>query len=172
MTIFKKGMRWVGYLNAAVGLVSGICIVIAMLAIVWEVVSRYLFNSPTTWAAELTSVYLLPATIFLGAAYTLQVDGFIRVDIFLSRFSKKKRAIADIVAYIAGLVMVYALIWRGWEISYRSFMTGETTASTLLGWPIYPSHAMVWIGSLFLALELILKILSSIELFFKSDLKA
>ena len=161
-------MRWLEQLNAAVGLFSGICIVLAMLAIVWEVVSRYLFDSPTTWAVELTAVYLLPAILFLGAGYTLQVDGFIRIDLLLNRFPKKKKAVLDILAYSAGLVMVFALIWRGWEISYRSFVTGETTASTLLGWPIYPSHAMIWIGSLFLAIELIIKIIFALEPFFSS----
>lgn len=166
MNLVKKGITWVDRLNAAIGLVSGISIVAAMVAIVWEVVARYIFNSPTIWAGELTATYLLPATIFLGAAYTLQVDGFIRIDVFFNRFSRKKKAVFNVVAYIAGLIMVSALIWRGWELFYRSYVSGETTTSTLLNWPIFPSQAMIWLGCLFLLLELIIKIYLSIESLF------
>jgi TRAP-type mannitol/chloroaromatic compound transport system permease small subunit len=55
------------------------------------VVMRYVFNTGFIWLQE--SVTWLHAVVFmLGAAYTLQQDAHVRVDIFYRRMSDRRRA--------------------------------------------------------------------------------
>ena len=172
MNAAEKVKTWVDRINTAMGLISGVCIVLSMVAIAWEVVARYGFNSPTLWALPISSVYLLPGAIFLGAAYTVQVDGFVRIDLILLRASAKTKAVLDMLAYIGGLGLAAILIWNGWKLSYGSYVRGELIPTTLLGWPIFPSQSLIFLGSFFLALELIIKIAFSVKSFFKSGSKS
>ena len=65
---------WVAWLNVPL-----------VLAVSYEVLSRYLFDAPTIWSFDVT--YMLYGTIFmLGSAYALHKGAHIRID----HFSKKK----------------------------------------------------------------------------------
>jgi len=74
----------------ASGLIST-CLVAAMLAIIcYDVLLRYAFNAPTTWANEL-SVYLLAGITFLGLAHAHAERAHVRVDIVLDRLPASLR---------------------------------------------------------------------------------
>src|SRR5699024_297516 len=54
-------------------------IVPLMFSLVFEVVSRYIFNRPTIWAYDMT--YMLSSAVFmLGAAFALQKGSHVRAD--------------------------------------------------------------------------------------------
>ena len=68
-------------------------------ALCYEVIARYVFNAPTKWAYDIT--YMLYGTLFMmGAAYTLLVDGHVRVDALRTGLSPKTKAILEIVCYL------------------------------------------------------------------------
>lgn len=79
------------------------------------VVLRYGFNLGWIWLQE--SVTYLHATVFmLAAAWTLQADGHVRVDIFYRRGSERQRAITDLAGYLLLLIpfCVFLLV-VGWH---------------------------------------------------------
>ena len=93
----------------------------------YEVFSRYLFNSPTVWAFDLS--YMLGGSYFmLGEAYTLLKKRHVRIDIFYMRFSRRKQALVDVVFYILFFFplwggLLYGLIpyvYLSWVIGERS----------------------------------------------------
>jgi TRAP-type mannitol/chloroaromatic compound transport system permease small subunit len=58
--------------------------------------------------------YLFSAVFLLGAAYTLQADQHVRVDVLSKHWSAKTRAMIDIVrAFIVFIACCYCA-WRGW----------------------------------------------------------
>ncbi|MEN8187630.1 MAG: TRAP transporter small permease [Bacteroidota bacterium] len=59
-----------------------------VLTIVWQVVSRYIFNSPSEFTDEL-SRYLLIWVGILGAAYVTGTKGHIAIDFFMQKFFPK-----------------------------------------------------------------------------------
>lgn len=60
-------VKWIAYIGAILLLP----LIIAMLT---EVISRYVFDAPTLWAYE--TAYMLTGSFFLmGIGYTLQVGG-------------------------------------------------------------------------------------------------
>ena len=83
---------------------------------------RYVFNNPTVWAYE-TSSMLGGATYALGWAYALLHKSHIRVDVFFSRLSARGQAIADSILSLIFffplmlLMSERALFWaeRAWS---------------------------------------------------------
>ena len=67
-----------------------------VLTIVWQVVSRYVFNSPSEFTDEL-SRYLLIWVGILGAAYVTGTRGHIAIDFFMDKYfsSRKKQRETD-----------------------------------------------------------------------------
>lgn len=78
------------------------------------VVLRYVFEFGVIWLQE--SVTWMHAVVFmLGAAYTLERDEHVRVDIFYRRMSERGRALVD-----AAGVLLFVLPLCGW-IAYESW---------------------------------------------------
>ena len=60
------------------------------------VVLRYGFNLGWIWLQEIV-IYLHVAVFTIAAAWTLQMDGHVRVDIFYTDMPKKKRALVNLL---------------------------------------------------------------------------
>ena len=110
---------WVAWLNVPL-----------VLAVTYEVLARYLFDSPTIWSFDVT--YMLYGTIFmLGSAYALHKGAHIRTDFFFEKWSIRTKGIVDSVAYIVFFfpsIFVFLLVSgaEGWY----SFEIGETSEQT------------------------------------------
>ena len=82
--------------------VAWLTVVMVLLAFA-IVVLRYGFNLGWIWLQE--SVTYLHVTVFtVVAAWALQQDGHVRVDIFYARMSGKKRALVDLVGTLIFLI--------------------------------------------------------------------
>src|SRR3546814_20585741 len=68
--------------------------VLAVAAYYFEVVARYIFNSPTNWVHE--SMFLMFGMQYLlSGGYVLREDSHVRVDVIYERFSERTKAIID-----------------------------------------------------------------------------
>ncbi len=67
--------------------------------LVYEVVVRYIFNSPTIWAGDL-SLLIYGGYFMLGAAYTLQRQMHIRTDFPTAFGTQRTRCLVDIALYV------------------------------------------------------------------------
>ncbi len=84
-------------------------LVILMVAVGgWNVVGRYVGKSigqPLTSNALIEiQWYIFDLVFLLGAAYTLQKDAHVRVDIIYKNFGRKGRAIANLIGIILFLM--------------------------------------------------------------------
>ncbi len=103
------------------------------------VVSRYAFGINSIAVQELV-LYLHASLFMIGAAYTLQIDGHVRVDIFYARLSAKRKAIVDIFGHLVFLLpsMFTILYWtwpsvrNAWSIKEGAISVGGLPASFLL----------------------------------------
>ena len=91
------------------------------------VVGRYAFNFGSIRLSE-TVIYAHAALFLLAAAWTLQVGGHVRVDVFYAQASPRTRALIDLVGGLV-LLLPFALVllWlsipyaaRSWAILERS----------------------------------------------------
>jgi len=103
------------------------------------VIMRYVFDAGLIWVQE--SVVWMHALVFmLGAAYTLQAEEHVRVDIFYRNMSKRRRAWIDLVGVIVFLIPLCAfLAWASFDFVTQSWRLGESSReSGGLPYPFIP----------------------------------
>ncbi len=102
----RKVLRIIDSVNETVGALSSWLVIAMVIVILYEVIARYIFNAPTTWAFG--SMRLIGgALIVLGWAYAQLHNSHIRVDVFYSHFSARKKAVVDI---LGSLLFFFPLI--------------------------------------------------------------
>jgi TRAP-type mannitol/chloroaromatic compound transport system permease small subunit len=163
----KKITRGIDVLNSWVGKTVSFLIPVLMVLESYEVLSRYVFGRPTIWISELSAM-LFGAFILIGGGYTLSQDSFANMDIVHSMFSKRGRAIIDIITFFFFLVFIGVLLWKGWEMAYRSVLNLEHD-STEWAPPVYYFKMVMPLGALLLLLQGISKLLQNLVIAIKGD---
>ena len=91
------------------------------------VVMRYVFDAGAVWLQE--SVVWMHAVVFmLGAAYTLQQDEHVRVDIFYRDMSTRRRAWVDLLGTLLFLLPLCAFLgYKAWDFVAVSWQLAESS---------------------------------------------
>ena len=125
--------------------------VVLILLLSFEVVMRYVFNSPTVWVMQ-TSMMVGGTLVALGWSYVLQQQAHVRVDVFYGRLSAKHKALVNILGAIFVMFpFVGFLAYKAGAQALYSYKMGEVMSETAWYPPIFPVRAVV-----FLALALFL----------------
>lgn len=94
-------------LNRYLLLICAYLLAIMVLEATWQVLSRYLFNSPSSWTDEILRFQLIWLSM-LGAPLAHGLNRQMAVSVLTDRFSKKNKHINNIV--IESVVFGFALI--------------------------------------------------------------
>jgi TRAP-type mannitol/chloroaromatic compound transport system permease small subunit len=90
--------------------------------------------------------YLFGAVFMLAAAYTLQRNEHIRIDILSSRLSKRTRDLIDIAGHSLMLLPFTALmIYLCWPFFFGAYRSGEMSGSAG-GLIIWPARSFILLG--------------------------
>ena len=138
-------------------------LLVPLMAVVgYEVVARYAFAAPTTWAHETT--YMLYAALFmLGAAYALRTGAHVRTDFLSERWSPRTRAAVDAVAYLVLFFPGMALFFlAGLEATLLAWAIDERSADTSWFPPLWPLKALVPACALLLLVQGLSELLKSL----------
>ena len=124
-----------------------------VLALVYEVIARYVMNSPTIWSYDVT-YFLYGSHFLLGAAYALSVDAHIRIDIFSSHLSARTRALIDLAGYLLLFFpVIIAVVYAGGQYVAQSFEMGERSGLSPWRPYLYPYKAVITISFVLLLLQ-------------------
>ena len=132
---------------------SALSVVLIMVLVCLEVLARQIFNTSTMIADEM-GAYLNAAIIFLGSAYTLREGGFIRVELIYDRVGDAGRRLIDLFCSLVSLAFVLVTVWFMIEHVMYAYQHG-TRAVTVLQTPEYLPQSLMVIGSVLMALQLI-----------------
>ncbi len=119
--------RAFGRVSGWVGGFSAVLLLLLLSNVSYDVVMRYVFNDVSIGMQELE--WHLYSMIFLfGIAYTLSVDGHVRVDLVYERLSRRKRALIDILGTLL-LLWPFCFLVTGYGIGFahEAFQLGETS---------------------------------------------
>ena len=143
--------RSVDRLNEWVGWLLGPMIVFVSASIVYEVVSRGVFNQATLWVNE-SVVYGSSAVYLLVGGYALLHRRHVRIDLLFGMISPRAALILDLIALPFLIAYALALIIAGGELSWASFLQSEGTGSP---WnpPIWPVKLCIPLAGLLLLLQ-------------------
>ncbi len=154
--------RVIDTLNEKIGF-YGAYLVLPLIGVVgYEVMMRYGFNAPTSWAFEMT-VFLYGVHYSLALAYAHKNDTHVAIDVFESRLSKKSRTILRICTNILlfiptiGLLAIYTsqlafFSWQQWEHASSSWAPA-----------LFPYKTIMAIGFILLFLQGFSKLIKDIR---------
>lgn len=128
------------------------CLVLVMV-FMYEVTARYVFNAPTRWIYE-TSTMLGGTIAVLGWAYVHRHHGHVRVDVFYEHLSLRGKAIIDVIfTLIFFFPMLIVLIYASFSWMWLSWSMGEKLITS--GWliPAAPIRTVVVLGLSLFALQ-------------------
>ena len=133
-----------------------------VLLVTIEVISRYIFNSPTIWSWDV-NIQLSAGLIAIGGGYALLNNHHVIVDIVVARFSSRVRAVIDIVTSVIFFAGVGTLLWLAIGEAKTSVETGEKFSS-LLEPVLGPIRIAVAIGILLMLLQGVAKLLRDFQI--------
>ncbi len=120
----------------------------------FEVVSRYLFDAPTTWSIDV-SIYGVFWATFLGSPYALREGGHVAVDVVVRKFNHDLRHGIAALVLLCVAVFCAVIAWSGWIACIDAYEFGEVTMS-VLRFPLYVPLAAIPVGGLLMALQALL----------------
>ena len=139
-------------LSRLFGLIGGWIIVILIVSMVYEVISRYFLNAPTQWAFEMA--YMLMGTSFMfGIAWCLQMRRHIRVDFVYDHVSPRYRAIIDLVGFILLLPMLLWLCAGLWDYFHQAYRVDEESGESAWNPIIWPFKYTFVMGFVLLLMQ-------------------
>lgn len=139
-----RRMRWLRHAVAAIdgvvnlaGQLASMIVYPLMALLLTEVVMRYVFDSPTSFAAE-TSTLLFSVMFLIGGAYALRWRSHVNVDIFVSRMRPRAKAALDLLTSLALYLFVGVLFFKSIPFAIDSVRTMERSSSpiALYIWPV------------------------------------
>ncbi|MCB1756832.1 MAG: TRAP transporter small permease subunit [Gammaproteobacteria bacterium] len=119
----------------------------------YEVVVRYGFNAPTSWAFDLS--YISYGTLFMmGGAYTLSRGGHVRGDFVYRLWKPRTQARVEFVLYFLFFFPgVIALIISGWKYAERSWRYQEVSVNSPAGIPIFQFKTVIVAAGILLFIQ-------------------
>jgi TRAP-type mannitol/chloroaromatic compound transport system permease small subunit len=147
----KRFLAIIDRVNDQVGKIVSFLVIFMIGVMVYEVVARYIFDSPTIWAYE-TATFILGTYAILGGAYVLRHQAHVNMDIVYGRLSVRKRAILDLITSGFFFLLCVVLLWKGIDYGWRSVQLSETTTSTFAP-PVYPIKMMIPVGAFLILMQ-------------------
>jgi TRAP-type transport system small permease protein len=120
-----------------------------------DIIGRYAFNSPITGANEI-SVILMAGLALFSWAYTQKWEGHVVVDLVISHYSPRAKAISRFAALLLSLVLFIIIVWQSALIALQKAKDGYSLQ--ILDFPSYPFHFFVPVAGFFMCLVLIVQI--------------
>ena len=158
MNYYNKLVKYSGYLASALFIAIGFIVS-------YEVIMRYLFNSPTIWVNEVSRFLQIWAT-YLALTYSFHKQDFIRITVIYDRLNENGKKILDFISFIFILIFSSFVVYFGWLIAYDSLKVGRTS-STILDVPSFLTELAIPLCFAFLVLRVILEIITYVRNFIK-----
>ena len=152
MDFLLRLSRGIDWLNEHVGKTVYWLILIMVIICTGNALMRKLFNISSNGFLEI-QWYLFAAVFLLGAAYTLQRNEHVRIDVVVGRFSLRTQIIIDILGTLLFLTpLCLLMIVFGWPYFLDSWHTQEYSPNPggLILWPV---KVLIPIGFVLLQLQ-------------------
>lgn len=143
----------VDMLTKIVGVIAGTLILLVGFMIVYEIIARGIFNSPTEWVMEI-STYCIIIAGFLGMGVAYAGKKHIHVDIILVHLSAKTRCYIEVLTSLAGIYFSWLFTVEAWKMMQLS-IEYNNCAPTTLSTPLWIPQSALPVGMFVLFLQIV-----------------
>lgn len=127
-TIISKTVHGIDTMNCFISSITMWLIIPLVAVMLYDVIMRYAFHSPTVWGAELSLMIFGLYMIYSGPC-SIYEKVQVGVDIFSSRWSKRTQAIVACITYIFTTVLFVCLIMVSLKYGLESWQMKEISTS-------------------------------------------
>ncbi len=131
----QRTRLWVRRAAEVLATVGYATVTVMMLIVTFDVAGRYLLNRPIIGSYEVVE-YLMAVSVF--AAYAIgQIDrSHIRIDILVGKLSRRRRAVADVIAFFLMLLVLLAFVWGDFTQVVQVWSTNQISQVLFIPrWP-------------------------------------
>ncbi len=154
-------ITWIDTFSLWIGRIVCLLVVPIFLAMVYEVVMRYVFIAPTMWVYDVSRM-LYGALFMLGAGYALSKGIHIRADFIYRNFSTKTQGTVDallyVLLYFPGMLV---FLWTSLDFAGVSWVRGEKGMDTAWMPYVAPIKTALPVGVFFLLVQGVSELLKS-----------
>lgn len=150
-----------GIVEKAVSTIAAIFMFAIMMIVFSDVVMRYVFNRPFSWAYDLISLYLMAGVFFLILSEAYASHAHVSVDILQQRFAPAMIRVTEIVTCLVGISVFSLIAWLGLLRAIDSFRSSDVMAGAI-PWPMWPSIGLVPFGAGLITLRLVLHLIGHV----------
>jgi TRAP-type mannitol/chloroaromatic compound transport system permease small subunit len=152
-------IRYVERVNRLVGLFA-MYLVFAMIGVLLYSSVMKTVSIPPLWTLEMAQ-FLMVAYFMLGGGYSLIHDSHVRMDLWYSRWSPRRRAIVDAFTVFFLIFYLGMLLYGGLSSTAYAIRYGETSYSS---WAPYmaPIKIVMVVGIALMLLQAIAEFLKSV----------
>lgn len=133
--------------TALAGLAASLALAIAVAAGFWQVVSRFLLQSPATWSEALVRLSLI-WMVFLGLSVALRQGALVSIDIAHRYSSGRVRRMVEICTLASNLILMATLLWFGIQMTQRVWFQEMAGLDISISW----GYAAIPVGCVFAAI--------------------
>jgi C4-dicarboxylate transporter, DctQ subunit len=132
-----------------------------MLAVVYGVVGRYIFNSSANWVAELSAFMMVPLT-FLALNHVQSKQMHVNITLLIDKQSLRSKTMLHIITTLVTLALFVMLTWAAWLFSLKALHNGYVSDAAQI--PLFPFRVIVPIGGLLMCVRLVTDLVQDINL--------
>jgi TRAP-type mannitol/chloroaromatic compound transport system permease small subunit len=157
-----KGTAVIDTINGWTGEFVAFWSIIAVFVYYYEVIARYVFNSPTNWAHK--AMFLMFGMQYLIAgAYALREDAHVRVDVIFLLLPDRVKVVTDLVTSVFFFAFAVTLMVTGFIFMSDAIDVFEVSFTE---WAIqyWPVKITIVLGALLLLFQGISKLIKDIAL--------
>jgi TRAP-type mannitol/chloroaromatic compound transport system permease small subunit len=163
--MIKAAKIYVRYMDAtsrAVGKVV-MFLIFGMIAILlYETVSRTIFNRPHIWSVE-SAQFVMAAYYLLGGGFSMLIGSHVRMDLLYNNWSAKKKAVVDVITFFIILLYLVVLIYGGFQGIQYALKYKQVTYSA---WApqVAPIKIIMQIGIVMMLLQVIAEFIKDLAI--------
>jgi len=158
----ERYLRYIDRTNEILGKAVMYLIPLLCLQMLFEVISRYGFHSPTKWGFE-TSVFLMGIFALLGGGYGVLHKSHVTLDVLYGRLSERGKTILDIATFPLFAIFAFMLVWWAARWAWSSTLILERSTTVWAPYTFWFKW-MIPIGGFFLVLQRLAKLARDIRL--------
>ena len=141
-------IRRIDTFSKSVGHAFAWCVLVLTASTCFEVFMRYVLNSPTVWAFDMS--YMLYGALFMmSGAYAMSRNSHVRGDFIYRKWAPRTQARVDLTLYfIFFFPAVFAMVFTGAQYSFQSASILEASVNSPAGIPVWPLKLVIFVAGL------------------------